>query len=248
MLVATQVIEQSLDLDFDLLVTETAPVDLLLQRAGRLHRHDRPRPDNFQEPILWILEPEMSGPVPAFGEGTEALYDYHLLLRSWLAIRPRSAISIPQEVEALMEAVYEEEPPPEGLTPEILSKWEESRQKSHKKKEEGEMQAKYRCILPPYYRDNLLEDPNPQLEEDDPGIHHSLQAITRLGDPTVPVICLYEKDGQASPGSGAATTGEPRGKARRPHRPGIAGPLREPFPSEIDLLANGPRPYSPGMA
>jgi CRISPR-associated endonuclease/helicase Cas3 len=195
-LVATQVIEQSLDLDFDLLVTEMAPVDLILQRAGRLHRHDRPRPDNLQEPTLWILESERSGPVPAFGEGTEAVYDYHLLLRSWLALRPRAAIAVPQEVEELIEAVYGDEPPPEGLTPEILRQWEDSRQKLLKQKKEEEMQAKYRYILPPYYRDDLLEDPNPQLEEDDPGIHRSLQAATRLGDPSVSVICLYEKDGK----------------------------------------------------
>ncbi|MCB1521786.1 MAG: CRISPR-associated helicase Cas3' [Hyphomicrobiaceae bacterium] len=58
-LVATQVIEQSLDIDFDVLITDLAPVDLLIQRAGRLWRHERgdARPSVISEPVLHVVSP-----------------------------------------------------------------------------------------------------------------------------------------------------------------------------------------------
>ena len=56
-LVATQVVEQSVDIDADVLVTDLAPTDLLLQRLGRLHRHVRPRPSGFEHAVCRILQP-----------------------------------------------------------------------------------------------------------------------------------------------------------------------------------------------
>lgn len=56
-LIATQVIEQSLDVDFDWLITQLCPVDLLFQRMGRLHRHDRNRPSGFKSPLCTVLLP-----------------------------------------------------------------------------------------------------------------------------------------------------------------------------------------------
>lgn len=59
-IVGTQTLEQSLDIDADLLITDLCPMDVLLQRVGRLHRHTRPeaeRPDGFRVARAWVLTP-----------------------------------------------------------------------------------------------------------------------------------------------------------------------------------------------
>lgn len=108
-IVATQVIEQSLDLDFDLMVSDLAPVDLLIQRAGRLWRHERgaARPLSVRE--LLVLSPEPVAEPPAdwlrAHRGTEAVYrDPALLWRGAVALFAAGGIATPEGLRDLIEA------------------------------------------------------------------------------------------------------------------------------------------------
>jgi CRISPR-associated endonuclease/helicase Cas3 len=189
-LVATQVIEQSLDLDFDVMVTELAPVDLVLQRMGRLHRHEkRVRPAKLHEPQLWLLEPASSeGAVPRFGT-SERVYDRHILLRSHLSLEGRDHIQIPQDVEELIENAYSTELPT-GLSPEWEHALQDSAEDLARERAEAEAIARRILVGPPTFRDDVLEQFSKELEEDNPDVHATLQAKTRLGA-SVAVVCLF---------------------------------------------------------
>jgi CRISPR-associated endonuclease/helicase Cas3 len=56
--IGTQTLEQSLDIDADFLITDLCPVDVLLQRIGRLHRHLLKRPADFELARCVVLSPE----------------------------------------------------------------------------------------------------------------------------------------------------------------------------------------------
>lgn len=106
-LVATQVVEQSLDLDFDFMVTDLAPVDLVIQRAGRLHRHER---GDRGMPILMIHGPQWTDApaadwVRAWNRGTGFVYPDHG--RLWLTLSALgSEFRLPIDSRRLMESVY----------------------------------------------------------------------------------------------------------------------------------------------
>lgn len=113
-LVSTQVVEQSVDVDADLMVSELAPTDMLLQRLGRLWRHPREhRP--VTRPELWIVSEthslaefrEMGAPKikRALG-GKASVYAPYVLLRSlgwWLSVQ---ALTLPDGIRSALEATY----------------------------------------------------------------------------------------------------------------------------------------------
>jgi CRISPR-associated endonuclease/helicase Cas3 len=193
-LVATQVIEQSLDLDFDLLVTEVAPADLVLQRAGRLHRHDgRQRPARLKQPQVWLLEPEQRDGLPYFGR-SEFVYERFVLLRSYLALVGRIEIRLPEGVESLIEAVYGNI----DLAPNATWRSELAvcQEKLRRRQKEDRQAAHDFLIRSPGEEDDILEDFCRQLEEDNPEVHRTHQALTRLAEPSLNLVLLHERGGR----------------------------------------------------
>ena len=115
--VGTQVLEQSLDIDFDLLVTDVAPVDLVLQRLGRLHRHNRgqgecERSQLLQRPMCLVRGVEEFGTDgPRFSKGICSVYDHASLLESLAVLGltddgAHTRVCLPGDISPLVQRAY----------------------------------------------------------------------------------------------------------------------------------------------
>lgn len=191
-LVATQVIEQSLDLDFDLMISEMAPIDLLLQRSGRAHRHTRLRPRRLEESELIVaIDADRNGAPPKeFKHYSELVYDREILLRSWLCLRELERIEIPSELEGLIESVYGgSEIAPDDSWRDALGEAKKSR--ACKESESGKAARKILIGSPRTDPFDLIDEVHSDFEDDDdPKTHKTLRVVTREGNPSITLVAV----------------------------------------------------------
>lgn len=138
--VASQVVEQSLDVDFDLVVTDLAPVDLVLQRMGRLHRHPRARPPGVRRARCLIAGVDWDAAPPEPVRGSRTVYGEHALLRSLAALWPHldTEITLPGAIAPLVRDAYgPAENGPEEWRPEMERAAREHRERQAAKQEEA---------------------------------------------------------------------------------------------------------------
>ena len=97
--VGSQVLEQSLDYDADVMITDLCPMDLLFQRLGRLHRHrDRLRPEPVRQATCLVLGTDM------LEEGAKAIYGEYLLTKT-AALLPET-LRLPDDISPLVQRAY----------------------------------------------------------------------------------------------------------------------------------------------
>jgi len=188
-LVATQVIEQSLDVDFDEMFTEIAPIDLMLQRIGRMHRHVRPLRPTGPIPRLHVLLPDSPG--NGFGR-TSVVYHPFILLKTLGVLSKMDRILLPADIRRLVELVYDNTPcleaPLDGVTDDSLR-----RLFDELSKETRRFECDAHGYLSPKPNDeefDLAHVASGHFDNGEEGARTYFSARTRIGDETRSVVIV----------------------------------------------------------
>ncbi len=170
-IVGTQVIEQSLDIDFDVLITDLCPMDLLIQRIGRLHRHKIKRPEQHHKPTAYVIGTNENF---VFEQGAEHIYGTYLLIRTQMYLK--TVIRIPEDVSELVQKVYGSNDGKSWmLSAEMEEKYKRSREKFIQDINDKAEKAKTFRISRPslkiepdrYNLTGWLRDPNNSVSEEE---------------------------------------------------------------------------------
>ena len=178
--VGTQVLEQSLDIDFDYMITELCPMDLLLQRIGRLHRHPgRARPQPVQEARCAVLDTGTE----EFDEGSAAIYGEWLLGRT-RKLLPQE-VQLPADIARLVQDTYGWEPDCLPADPQSTA----ARGTYELEQAKKQRSAKAFAISSPRACGDALDD---WMNEVGATSDAGARAAVRDGDPSIEVLVMMQ--------------------------------------------------------
>lgn len=177
--VGTQVLEQSLDIDFDWMITEIAPMELVLQRIGRLWRHPVLHADNLEKHAICYV---LGWKDKDLDSGTEAIYSKYILNRTQRFLPEK--LYLPQDISELVEKLYESFEV--NGNEEEASSWEEYENMIKEK----EQRANAFRLRTPRSRKDLFGILKREAQGDMDGV----EAKVRDGDATLEVIVLKQVD------------------------------------------------------
>jgi hypothetical protein len=194
--VGTQVLEQSLDIDFDVMIIDMAPIDVMFQRIGRLHRHAHTvRPALFVKPRCYLtgIEWDADIPAPAGGKKSFMVYPDNLMYRSLAvlleALQAHPYVTLPQDISSMVQSAYSED----FTAPESWSEvWEVASQKYEQHKKKAADKARVNQLNPvSKYSLNMsgfASDANPVADNDS-----FVAASVRDIDPSYEVVLLQRR-------------------------------------------------------
>lgn len=187
--VATQVAEMSLDVDFDVLVTDLAPMDAIVQRIGRSHRHQRPRPKALAQPRCIIISDLVTTASPKLSPGSVAVYGEAVLLATAAQLEPKLGgfLSLPDDIVPLVEGSY-------AVGPSLPEPWHEAYRQARRQQDKVEVKRRATALSMELRSPKELE-----IESDPPTLIGWLDhGGVSDGDETNPLVQGEVRDGRPS--------------------------------------------------
>lgn len=199
-LIATQVVEQSLDLDFDHMISALAPIDLLIQRAGRLHRHSRSRSgqllgnggvDGRPPPTMYVLEPTVNE--KSEQPTAHSVYAQDIMVKTHDFIRKGFEVRQPSDISKAIDHVYDVADR-ERDREEWANQFNKGISKSKEKRDSHHGSAQ-RVMICPVGGVDLITDSANGLDENDDFPGSEAAARTRLEDlPSISLVLFHQND------------------------------------------------------
>lgn len=200
-LIATQVAEQSLDFDADVMITDLAPVDLVLQRAGRLHRHARPLDTRHghKQAVLYVSGLDQWPDAMMKAAFWERVYEPALLYRTWRTLSGRAEVRLPKDLDTLVQRVYGPAFSDEDLDEIQAAQVRDAEVRMHGRRENSATKGQYAHIGLPEEFWAVPANNHPQLDPDSDAVNDDPAALSQPGDEERPRTRLTEESVRVVP-------------------------------------------------